>query len=96
MQFMILLTRDPDRAGTLTPPELRESEFERVRKLYVDGVVHQIWLRGDTVGACMIVEGASSEDVAAVLNTLPLIQAGVLQPPTIVPLKPYLGFAPRA
>jgi hypothetical protein len=27
---------------------------------------------------------------------LPLIRAGFLQPPMIVPLKPYSGFAPRS
>ncbi len=44
----------------------------------------------------MIVEATSTDEVAAKLNTLPLVRAGFLQPPTIVPLKPYSGFAPRS
>jgi hypothetical protein len=42
----------------------------------------------------MIVEGASIEEVASKLTTLPLVDGGFLQPPMIVPLKPYSGFAP--
>jgi hypothetical protein len=43
----------------------------------------------------MIVEASSADEVAGKLNTLPLVQAGFLQAPMIVPLKPHLGFAPR-
>jgi muconolactone delta-isomerase len=95
MQFMILFTRHPDKDETPAPAGLREAEFEKVRGLYTDGLVQQIWLRGDAGGACMIVEAPSPEEVAAQLNALPLVRAGFLQPPMIVPLKPYSGFAPR-
>jgi hypothetical protein len=44
----------------------------------------------------MILEGASIEEVASKLTTLPLVHEGFLQPPMIVPLKPYSGFAPRS
>jgi hypothetical protein len=47
MQFMILFTRHPDKAETPAPADLREAEFEKVRGLYTDGLVQQIWLRGD-------------------------------------------------
>ena len=96
MQFMILFTRQPDKAETADPADLREAEFEKVRGLYRDGLVQQIWLRGDAGGACMIAEATSSDEVAAKLNALPLVRAGFLQPPLIVPLKPYSGFAPRS
>ena len=43
----------------------------------------------------MIVEGSSADEVAEKLNTLPLVQAGFLAPPKIIPVKPYSGFAPR-
>jgi hypothetical protein len=43
----------------------------------------------------MIVEAASIDDVLEKLSELPLLRAGFLQPPMIVPLKPYPGFAPR-
>jgi len=44
----------------------------------------------------MIVEAASTDDAAEKLNALPLVHEGFLQPPMIVPLKPYSGFAPRS
>jgi hypothetical protein len=48
------------------------------------------------IGACMIAEGASIEEVASKLTTLPLVHGAFLQAPMIVPLKPYSGFAPRS
>jgi muconolactone delta-isomerase len=96
MQFMALFTRHPDKADTPAPADLREAEFETVRGFYADGLVQQIWLRGDAGGACMILQGASIEEVASKLATLPLVHEGFLQPPMIVPLKPYSGFAPRS
>jgi hypothetical protein len=96
MQFMILITPHTDKAETPAPADLREAEFEKVRGLYADGFVQQIWFRGDAGGACLIVEAASTYEVAAKLNALPLFRAGFLQPPMIVPLKPYSGFAPRS
>jgi muconolactone delta-isomerase len=96
MQFMILFTLHPDKAETPAPADLREEEFEKVRGLYTDGLVRQIWLRSDVRGACMIVEATSTDEAAGKLNALPLVRAGFLQPPMIVPLKPYSGFAPRS
>jgi uncharacterized protein YciI len=96
MQFMILFSRAPERAQTPIPAELRQAEFEAVRGLYADGAIRQIWLRGDVGGACAIVEANSDAEVAKTVNALPLVRAGVLQAPMIVPLRPYSGFAPRA
>ena len=94
MQFMVLLTRDPDKPAA--PPSLQEQEFETVRGFYKDGLLRQVWYRGDTRGACMIWEAASPEEVAAKLSSLPLMRAGFLQAPMIVPLNAYPGFGPRA
>jgi hypothetical protein len=96
MQLMLLFTRHPDKAETSAPAELTEERFEKVRGLYTDGLVQQIWLRGDAGGASMIVEATSTDEAAAKFNALPLVRAGFLQPPMIVPLKPYSGFAPRS
>ena len=96
MQFMVLFTRDPEKAATPTPVDLRDAEFEAIRGLYAEGSIRQIWLRGDVAGACAIVEASSDAEAAKRVNALPLVRAGVLQPPLIVPLKPYAGFAPRS
>ena len=95
MQFMTLFSWHPDRGEKPAPADLREAEFEMIRGLYTAGLVRQIWLRGDAGGACAIVEAASSDEVAEKFNALPFIREGYLQPPMIVPLKPYSGFAPR-
>jgi len=96
MQFMVLFTRDPEKAATPTPVDLRDAEFEAIRGLYAEGSIRQIWLRGDVAGACAIIEVSSDAEAAKRVNALPLVRAGVLQPPLIVPLKPYAGFAPRS
>ena len=96
MQFMILLSGRPEKAQTPAAADLMESEFQTIRSLYTDGLLQQIWFRGDAFGACMIVQAASTDEVAEELDALPLIREGYLQPPTIVPLKPYPGFAPRS
>ena len=95
MQFMTLFSWHPDKGETPAPADLREAEFEMIRGLYAAGLVQQIWLRGDAGGACAIAEAASADEVAEKFNALPLIREGYLQPPMIVPLKPYSGFAPR-
>jgi hypothetical protein len=95
MQFMTLFSWHPDKGETPPPADLREGEFEMIRGLYAAGLVQQIWLRGDAGGACAIVEAASTDEVAEKFNALPFIREGYLQPPMIVPLKPYSGFAPR-
>ena len=96
MQFMIVFTRDPLKAETPIPPALREAEFEEIRRLYAAGWIRQIWLRGDAGGACALIETTSTEDAAERVNALPLVRAGLLQPPKIIPLKPYTGFTPRS
>jgi len=95
MQCMTLFSLHPDKGETPAPADLRETEFEMIRGLYTGGLVRQIRLRGDAGGACAIVEAASADEVAEKFSALPLIREGYLQPPMIVPLEPYSGFAPR-
>ena len=96
MQFMVLFSLNPDKAQTPPAEELREAEFETVRGLYMEGLMRQIWLRSDGNGAVAIVEAASADAAAEKLSGLPMVRAGVLQAPVIVPLSPYWGFAPRS
>lgn len=96
MQFLVLFSRNPSKADMPVPPELREAEFEKVRHLYQQGLVRDIWFRGDMPGACMIVEASSASETEERLGALPLLRAGILAPPIIVLLKPYAGFGPRS
>jgi hypothetical protein len=42
----------------------------------------------------MIAEAPNAETLAQAFSTLPLVKAGTLLAPMIVPLKPYSGFSP--
>jgi len=95
MQFMVLFSLNPGKAQTPPAETLLEAEFEAVRGLYMDGLIRQLWLRSDGSGAVAIVEDASAEAAAGKLGALPMVRAGVLHAPAIVPLSPYWGFAPR-
>lgn len=96
MQSMVLFSLNPDKAQTPPAGELREAEFETVRGLYMEGLIRQIWLRTDGSGAFAIVEAASADAAAEKLGGLPMVRAGVLQAPVVVPMSPYWGFAPRS
>jgi uncharacterized protein YciI len=91
MQYLILFARDAQKTDPI-PEALRELEFHAIRRLYAEGVVRQIWLRSDVPGACALVEADSLDKAAASVERLPLVDAGFLQRPVIVPLKPYAGF----
>lgn len=95
MQFMVSVVLAPEKAGSPPPQELVEAEFEAVRRHYMGGVIRQIWLRADGSGGVILAEADSAETVAEVFGALPMVRAGILQAPDIVPLAPYWGFAPR-
>jgi hypothetical protein len=95
MQFMVSVNLDPEKGKDPIPPELSEAEFEAVRGLYMGGVLRQIWVRADMSGALIVAEAESAEAVTTAFAALPLVREGIMQPPEIVPLAPYFGFAPR-
>ncbi len=70
------------------------AESNQARQLYTDGFIRQIWHRADVPGACILLEAESEAHAREILRTLPLMRAGMLEV-TIVPLKPYMGFAPE-
>lgn len=70
------------------------AETEVVRRMYAGGALRQIWLRGDTRGACFLLEADSLEAAQATVDSLPLAQRK-MSDFTIIPLAPYGGFGPR-
>ncbi len=94
MQFLVLISRTSPIPATAPTPSQREAESEVIRGLYLEGIVRQIWLRGDG-GACIIAESDDAQSLAHTFGALPLVQSGFLQPPTVIALKPYAGFGPR-
>ena len=71
-----------------------DDEAQRARTLYSEGFIRQIWHRADIPGACILIEADTEEHVREMLDTLPLVRAGMLEV-QIIPLKPYAGFSPR-
>jgi muconolactone delta-isomerase len=76
-------------------PELLEAEAERARTLYRDGVFRQMWSRGDSPGAVILMELGSLDETRAALESLPLQQRGMLLIDAVIPVMAYRGFGPR-
>jgi hypothetical protein len=95
MQYIALMRRRSEAYTEEQFAPLIEAERQQARQLYVDGVVRQIWHRDDKPGACLLLEAASLDEARAKVQTLPLVQADMLELEMLVPLKPYAGFGPR-
>lgn len=93
MQFLTFSRRRTDAFTDADFASHVEAEIGQARVLYAEGFLRQIWHRADVSGACMLIEADSAEEVREKLRTLPLVRAGMLEV-TIVPLRPYAGFAP--
>jgi len=76
-------------------PELLAAEGERVRELYVAGIVRSIWRRKDMPGAAMLMEAANEEEARAAVASLPLAKLGMLEIVVLTALEPYPAFGPR-
>jgi muconolactone delta-isomerase len=95
MQFLSISRRLTERFTDADFAALVADEQEQARRLYADGVIRQIWHRADVGGACILVEADSEAHARERLNSLPMFSRGMLDV-TIIPLKPYAGFGPRA
>jgi muconolactone delta-isomerase len=95
MQFLTISRR---RTESFTEEQFKtyaEPEAERVRVLYSQGILRQVWRRGDMPGACLLLEVADEQDARDAVASLPLMKAGMLELIAVVPLIPYPGFGPR-
>lgn len=95
MQFLVLVSRTTPAPQDPPTATEREAESEVIRHLYLDGIVRQIWLRGDG-GAAILAESGDAQSLVEAFSTLPLVKSGFLQAPQVIALKPYSGFGPRA
>jgi muconolactone delta-isomerase len=95
MEFIAELRRRTEAFDAASFDALADSEAERVRRLYTDGIVRQIWSRGDQPGAVMLIEAVDEPTARAAVQSLPFHQANMLEITLLAPLLPYRGFAPR-
>ena len=94
MQLLTIARRRTESFPDAEFAALLESEVAQARALYAEGFIRQIWHRADMPGACLLLEADSEQQAREKLNTLPLYGAGMIDF-TIIPLKPYAGFAAK-
>jgi hypothetical protein len=68
------------------------AEAKRAWDLYHAGIVRELYFRQDQTTAVLVLECASVEEAQKVLDTLPLVQEGLIAF-DVIPLRPYPGFA---
>lgn len=90
MQFLFAM-RVKQGAAPVTN-EHRGLEVAYVREQYASDVIRQVWSRTDIPGACLLIEAPDEHAARAIVDALPLMQAGALEIQTFVPLQPYRGF----
>ena len=72
-------------------PHLK-SEARRVWELYQNGTIRELYFRADRSDAVLILECRDITEAKEKLESLPLVQAGLISF-EIIPLIPYPGFA---
>ncbi len=72
-------------------PHLK-AEAQRVWELYQSSVFRELYFRQDRSDAVLVLECDSLQAAQEALDSLPLVQAGLIAF-ELIPLKPYPGFA---
>ncbi len=72
-------------------PHLK-AEARRVWELYQGGTIRELYFRADRSEAVLMLECADVKEAQQILESLPLVQAGLITF-DVIPLIPYPGFA---
>jgi len=90
---MKFLAIEYERAGNRVETEkaLFRDEARRVWELQQSGVLREIYFHAEEHTAILALECANSDEAQALLATLPLVKAGLIDF-KIIPLAPYDGF----
>lgn len=72
-------------------PYLKDEAY-CVHQLQQEGVLRQIWFRGDVKTAVLLLECESVQKTESILSTLPLVKNRLVTF-EVIPLVPYSGFA---
>ena len=91
---MKILALEREAAGA-TADDFRprlQAEAARAWELYQAGVIRELYFDGQQHTAVLILECVDLEEANAILDSLPLVQAGLIEF-ELVPLIPYPGFA---
>ncbi len=69
-----------------------QAEARHVWDLYQSGLIREAYFRADRSEAVLILECPTFDDASLALDSLPLVQAGLIRF-ELIPLSPYPGFA---
>ncbi|MBE2222875.1 MAG: superoxide dismutase [Anaerolineae bacterium] len=72
--------------------QLGQAEAVRAWELYQQGIIRELYFRQDRAEAVLILECDDVTTAEAVLQTLPLVKAGLIRF-ELIPLVAYPGFA---
>jgi len=90
MKILALEKEVPHTTSEQFAPHLK-AEAVRVWELYKSGGLREIYFRGDRNEAVLILECTDVEEANELLDTLPLVQEGLIEF-EVIPLVPYPGF----
>ena len=91
MKILALEKELPGATETQFRPHFK-AEATRAWELYQAGLIRELYFRQDWPGAVLVLECADVEAANEVLNTLPLVKAGLITF-DLIPLKAYPGFS---
>jgi hypothetical protein len=91
MKILALEQEVPGVSGGQFYPHLK-AEAARVWELYQAGMLREIYFRQDRTNAVLVLECADVREARGVLETLPLVRAGLIDF-EVIPLIPYPGFS---
>jgi muconolactone delta-isomerase len=92
MKILALEHECPDIVSDAFTPVLLRQEAAKAWELHQSGVIRELYFRQDRHAAVLALECADVAEAQAFLNTLPLVQAGLITF-ELIPLIPYPGFA---
>jgi len=89
---LIALENEAPGATAVQFQQHSRAEALRIWELYQSGIVREVYFRADRPEAVLVLECADVAEAESVLQTLPLVAAGLIAF-EIIPLAPYPGFA---
>jgi hypothetical protein len=90
MKILALEKETPGTTPEQFTPHLK-AEAARVWELYQSGQLREIYFRQERKEAVLVLECADAKEAQTLLETLPLVQAGLIGF-EVIPLVPYPGF----
>lgn len=92
MKILAIETDVPGVQDSDFTPELLRAEAARAWALHQAGIVRELYFRADRHQAVLVLECADSADARRALDSLPLVERGMIAF-EIIPLAAYPGFA---